>query len=356
MINPFYRIQKILGHWENIKERRQEVQKVCFKRVYGCLAGVAVGDALGMPAAGFTPTEIKDRFGVIETLLDAPPDHPFHSGLKKGHVTDDTELTMLVIQMILEDGEVTPQGMAERILKWAVERRLLETGLLGPSTSRAIRGLMKGKDPSETGRYGTTNGAAMKISPIGIINVDNIEKIVDDVEKVCLPTHGTSVAISAASAVAAAIAEALTPSSTIPSVVNTAKKYSKMGEERGRQVAYPSIEKRIELAINLIKGEKNPLKAAEALYAYIGADVSIANSVPTSIGLFVSSMGDPMKTIISAVNMGGDTDTIASIAGGIAGAYKGIDAFPPHLVKQVEEESNLELGLIARKLVDFTRK
>lgn len=331
-------------------------QNLFFKKVYGCLAGVAVGDALGMPAAGFTPTEIRDRFGFIETLLDAPPGHPFHSGLRKGHVTDDTELTMLVIEMILEDGEVTPQGMARRILKWATDRRLLETGLLGPSTSRAIRELMKGGDASETGRYGTTNGAAMKISPIGIINVDSTEKIVDDVERVCLPTHGTSVAISGASAVAAAVADALTPSSTISSIVEAAKKCSRIGEGRGHQVAYPSVEKRIELALQLIKDEETPARAARVLFDFIGADVSITNSVPTSFGLFVASDGDPMNTIISAVNMGGDTDTIASIAGGIAGAYKGIDAFPYQMVKQVEEESNLELEEIARRLVEFTRK
>jgi ADP-ribosylglycohydrolase len=326
------------------------------KKVYGCLAGVAVGDALGMPAAGFTPAEIREKFGYIDGLLDAPPGHPFHDGLRKGHVTDDTELTMLLVEMILEDGAVTPDGMARRILNWATEKRLLETGLLGPSTSRAIRALMEGGDPSETGRYGTTNGAAMKISPIGIINAYKVENIVDDVEKVCLPTHGTSVAISAASAVAAAVAEALRPASTVTSVVEAAKTYSKMGNERGRQVTHPSVTRRIELALDLIEGEASPWKAAEVLYDYIGADVSITNSVPTSFGLFVASEGDPMVTIESAVNMGGDTDTIGAIAGGIAGAFKGIDAFPEDMVRQVEEESSLDLALTARKLVEFARK
>lgn len=326
------------------------------EKVHGCLAGVAVGDAMGMPTAGFTPTEIKVKFGYIDKLLDAPPGHPFHDGLRKGHVTDDTELTMLVVEMILDDGEVTPRGMADRVLRWATERRLLETGLLGPSTSRAIRELMKGTDPRESGKYGTTNGAAMKISPIGIINAYSTEKIVDDVEKVCLPTHGTSVAISAASAVAAAVAEALTPAATVSSVVEVAKAYSKIGKERGRQVPYPSVEKRIELAVDLIKDEKSLPKAAEILYDYIGADVSITNSVPTSFGLFVASKGDPMETITAAVNMGSDTDTIGAIAGGIAGAFKGIDAFPPDMVRMVEVESDLDLEATAMKLVEFARK
>lgn len=330
-----------------------EAGEQLFTKVYGCLAGVAVGDAMGMPSAGYIPDMIKERFGVIQNLLDAPDDHPFHSGLRRGHVTDDTELTMLVVQMILEDGYATPQGMAKRILKWAKDGHLLETGLLGPSTSRAIRMLMKGKDPLESGRYGTTNGAAMKISPVGIINMGKLEQLIDDVEKVCLSTHGTSIAISAASAVAGAIAEALMPEPTISTVLKTAKMCADKGERRGRPVAYPSITKRIELAVNLIREVRSPSTAADILYDYIGADISCANSVPTAFGLFVASGGDPMTTIKSAINMGGDTDTIGAIAGGIAGAYRGIKAFPSNIVNKVEEESQLELGDVAKQLLEF---
>jgi ADP-ribosylglycohydrolase len=213
--------------------------------------------------------------------------------------------------------------------------------------------LMTGKDPLKTGRFGTTNGAAMKISPIGIINIGGLEQLIDDVEKVCLPTHGTSVAISAASAVAGAIAEALTPEPTVSSVLKTAKMCAGMGERRGRPVAYPSIEKRIELALDLIEGVGSPSKAAEILYDYMGADISCVNSVPTAFGLFVASEGDPMTTIKSAVNMGGDTDTIGAIAGGMAGAYRGIAAFPCDFVNQVEEESQLELSVVAKQLLGF---
>ncbi len=72
-------------------------------RVHGCLAGVAVGDAMGMPASAFQPHEIVERYGRIEKLLDAPPGHPYHDGLKAGHITDDTELTMLVVEMLLQN-------------------------------------------------------------------------------------------------------------------------------------------------------------------------------------------------------------------------------------------------------------
>jgi ADP-ribosylglycohydrolase len=324
-----------------------------YKKVQGCLAGVAIGDAMGMPASSYLPEEIKERYGVIDRLLDAPKGHPYHDGFPKGHVTDDTELTMIVVDMLLVDGEPTPEGMAKRILEWAEENRLLESGVIGPSTRRAILALMDGKDPRETGRYGTTNGAPMKISPIGVINVGNRGKLLDDVEKVCLPSHGTSVAISSAAAVAGAVAEALQAQSSVDVVIREAVLCGELGAQRGRPIACPSIPKKIQLAIQLIEKEKDPLKQARILYDYIGTDVSCVSSIPTVFGVFYSSQGDPMKSVITASNLGGDTDTIASMVGGISGAFKGIDAFPVDVVKTVEDENHLNFSDIACKLIEY---
>jgi ADP-ribosylglycohydrolase len=241
-------------------------------------------------------------------------------------------------------------------LKWAEENRLLESGVIGPSTRRAIIALMEGQDPRTTGKYGTTNGAPMKISPIGIINVRNREKLLDDVEKVCLPSHGTSVAISSASAVAGAISEALTSSPSVDSVIKEAILCAELGEKRGRPIACPSIPKKIQLAIKLIKDESDSLKQARILYDYIGTDVSCVSSVPTVFGVFYGSGGDPMKAVITASNLGGDTDTIASMVGGIVGAYTGIDGFPKDIVRTVEEENKFNFEDIASKLIEYMRR
>jgi ADP-ribosylglycohydrolase len=195
----------------------------------------------------------------------------------------------------------------------------------------------------------------MKIAPIGIINVGNpMEKLVDDVEEACMPTHWTGIAISAASAVAAAIAEGLRPSSTLSSMLKAARAAARLGEKRGNQLAYPSIDKRIDLALKLVR-DRDPTKAAQILYANIGADISCMDSIPTAFGLLAASKGDPLNTIISAVNMGGDTDTIGSIAGGVAGAFKGSKNFPAELVETVDEVNHLELDSISAKLLSFAK-
>jgi ADP-ribosylglycohydrolase len=167
-------------------------------RIHGCLAGVAVGDAFGMPMAGWTPAEVKRRNGHVTNLIAPAPDHPLHCKLPLGSITDDAQLTMAIVDMILVDGAVSRHGMAGRMVKWVRENNLLETRILGPSTKGAVQMLMAGHDPSETGRAGTTNGGAMKISPIGIINVARpMAKLVDDVEETCMPTHCTGVALAA---------------------------------------------------------------------------------------------------------------------------------------------------------------
>ena len=325
-------------------------------RIHGCLAGVAVGDAIGMPMAGWTPAEVMSRYGYVNDLIAPASDHPLHGKLPLGSITDDTQLTLAVVDMILVDHIVSRRGIAERIVKWVTENNLLETRILGPSTKTAVRDLIAGHDPSETGRLGTTNGGAMKISPIGIINVARpLAKLVDDVEETCMPTHCTGVAIAASAAIAAAISEALRADSTINSVVAASKRAAKMGEVRGAQLAYPSVEKRIAMAARLIRG-KTPEKAAATLYDQIGADISSSDAIPTAISLFAAGGGDPMKTIILTANMGGDTDTIGAIAGGIAGAYTGVDAFPKHILNTVERVNHLDLVDKSRLLMQFARR
>jgi len=236
-------------------------------------------------------------------------------------------------------------------MRWAEERRILETDIIGPSTRRALLELFDGGDPRETGRWGTTNGAAMKIAPIGLLHPGEPEEVVGDVVEVCLPTHGTSVAISAASAIAGAVAEALNPHSSPESIVEAAIRCAELGEEHGRRVQRPSVSERIGLALNLTEGLEPP-RAAGILYTRIGADMKCENSIPTAIALFHSARGEPMEAILSAVNMGGDTDTIASMIGAIAGAYRGIEAFPEEAVRLVEDVNEIRLWELAWALAE----
>ena len=78
--------------------------------------------------------------------------------------------------------------------------------LLGPSTKRAIDMILAGHTPEESGRYGTTNGAAMRIAPVGIAaDVSDPAPFIRAVIQACQVTHNTSLGISSAAAVAAVV-------------------------------------------------------------------------------------------------------------------------------------------------------
>ena len=84
-----------------MKDKKVKLNDELSKKIYGCLAGVAIGDALGMPSSSLRPDQIQRQYGRVTTFLNAPDDHPIHAGLKQGTITDDTELTMIMINMMI---------------------------------------------------------------------------------------------------------------------------------------------------------------------------------------------------------------------------------------------------------------
>jgi ADP-ribosylglycohydrolase len=97
--------------------------------------------------------------------------------------------------------------LAQRLIEWEAEMQAKGSqDLLGPSTKRAIEMILAGHSPEEAGRYGTTNGAAMRITPVGIAaDVGDPERFISAVVQACQVTHNTTLGISSAAAVAAVV-------------------------------------------------------------------------------------------------------------------------------------------------------
>ena len=138
----------------------------------GALYGLAIGDALGMPTQLLSRRQIVARWGrLLRGFEPAPPGHPIAAGLPAGAVTDDTEQAVLLGRLLVKGhGAVDPRELAEALVSW--ERDMAARGsldLLGPSTKRA-RGRRPGRRPARKKRAppATTNGAAMRIAPVGI--------------------------------------------------------------------------------------------------------------------------------------------------------------------------------------------
>jgi ADP-ribosylglycohydrolase len=140
-------------------------------RARGALYGLALGDALGMPTQMLSREQIRDRWGgLLPGFEPAPPGHPIAAGLPAGAVTDDTEQAILLGRLLVRGhGAVNPRELATALVCW--EHEMAERGsldLLGPSTKRAVAAVLAGTPPDEAGAAGDTNGAAMRIAPVGI--------------------------------------------------------------------------------------------------------------------------------------------------------------------------------------------
>ena len=200
----------------------------------------------------------------------------------------------------------------------------------------------------------------MKIAPAGLVHPGDPDAAIRDAATICLPSHCTQTAMAAAGAMAAGVAEAMSPAADVFSVVRAAlhgaRKGEDLGRKMGRTLPLPSVPKRIELAVSLALRAEDT-EAANRLFAdIIGAGLPAYESIPTALGIFVAAGGDPYKSVIAGANVGYDTDTIASMAGALAGALRGFDAVPMNLFREVEKVNGLDLENTARSLGQIARR
>ncbi len=219
--------------------------------------------------------------------------------------------------------------------------------LLGPSTRRAIDAVLAGTPPEQAGISGDTNGAAMRIAPVGVaVAADDLTALVDAVHEASLVTHNTSVALAGAAAVAAAVSTGVSGApapgpASVAAATGAAVAAARLGAERGHWVAGADVAARIEWAVGLV-GAGQAEEAAEVIYTLVGTSLATQESVPAAFAVLSAVPGDPWRACLLAASLGGDCDTIAAMAGAIGGACHGLAAFPPHAVEVIDAQG---LGL-----------
>ncbi len=318
-------------------------------RALGALTGLAIGDALGMPTQSLPREAIEARYGRIAGFQPGPPDQPIAPNLPAGTVTDDTEQALLLARLLIEgDGRIDPGRLAAQLLAWEQDmRRRGSLDLLGPSTRAAVAAVAAGEPIELAGRNGTTNGAAMRIAPVGIATPLTV--LVDRVVDASWVTHNTGVALAGAAAVAAAVSVGV-DGGGLDAAVSAAVVAAGEAGHRGHWVAAADVATRIGWAIELVSGLSEDI-AAERIYRLVGTSVATQESVPAAFGVLAAYPDDPWRACLLAASLGGDCDTIAAMAGAIAGACHGASAFPEHAVRTVREVNELPLDQLAKDLV-----
>lgn len=311
-------------------------------RILGCLTGLAVGDALGMPTEMLTPEQIHTEYDWVDRLLPAPPWHPHHS-LTPGRVTDDTGQALAILHAYSVDGSLDATNVGQELLRWADHEKDILDLVIGPSTRLALDELRAGGDVHKTGRRGKTNGAAYRAIIVGLINVHTPARILPQVIEACMPTHNTTTAISGGLAVALAVCEACRDGATLQTILAAAKQGAVEGRGHGVWTWSTPLEKRIEMAEHLVEECDRSEEALQAFNDKVGTDMLIPESVATAFGIVALAKGNPWLAVQYGANVGGDTDTIAALAGAICGAWKSANAFDPTMIADIERESRIDL-------------
>ncbi|MDW7775112.1 MAG: ADP-ribosylglycohydrolase family protein [Methanosarcinales archaeon] len=294
----------------------------------GCLLGSAIGDALGMQTEGMKPDEIKMKFNVVFDYGKGSPGSN-NEKLKPGQYTDDTEQTIILARSIIAAGKFDAEEFSKRLLEhYQIIMRLPELNRgWGATSLTACRHLADGKGWKESGEDSPTCGSAIRASPIGLLYPGKPDKTEETARTSSLPTHTNPESIAGAVAVAAAISLAVTntdPDVTIKTSSDLARKYS------------------IKMADKIQAVEKVRHIPDIKAFSILGTSIMATDVVPCAMYCFARNPLDFPKTLITAINAGGDTDSIACIAGAISGAYLGVDAIPKKWLARLENRDEIE--------------
>lgn len=323
-------------------------------RGLGALYGLALGDALGMPTQSLSRDRIRELYPKLAWFEAAPPDHPLAAGMAAGSITDDTEQAIILAEVLLEGaGHVDAAELVRRLLAWQEDMRARGSlDLLGPSSNRAFEALRKGELVETTGRFGTTNGAAMRITPVGIaVPRDDLAQLVDRVVEASSVSHNTGVALAGAAAVAAAVSAGI-DGADVAEAIAVGQAAAEIAVKRGHWVAAADVAARIQWATELVVG-REPADAADIIYTLVGTSLATQESVPAAFAALAVHPEDPWQTMLLAASLGGDCDTIAAIAGAVAGACHGLEAMPELAVSVVRDVNSLDLERLAKQLLEL---
>ena len=316
-------------------------------RVLGMFLGIAIGDALFMPVETFSKDEIASRFGRITDYITPPNDHRWFAGKEAGTWTDDTELTLAIADSLIECGRIDMNSITERhVLAYLADPTLG----YGGSTTAGIKNLIAGKLWSVSGisdnpKRGSGNGLPMKVAPIGAYLCSLVRQqselteaeFVRNITDLTLMTHYTKMAVQSALTHIQAIRFCL---------CTTSNRFDK--EFFVLQLLYAA-----RLATEGNKSEDNLLErivelsnsnldwSPEAISERYGqGSCYVYNSLPFSYAFFLRNPTS-IETLYDVGNAGGDTDTNASIVGGMLGALNGTAIFPNHLIEGLKQKERI---------------
>lgn len=307
-----------------------------FNKVYGCLLGGAVGDALGGPVELWTTEKIRETYGDLDRYVPYDRD-PSHHGQFRSELavyTDDTRLKHLLCQAIFNAGGKPRAGDVAHILARAYHHApdALHEGFVEEYYFKALWGRDKVIFSGEP-----TNGAIMANSPLGLICACRPDEAYQLAFDLAFFTDGH--AKTGAAMLVTAIAEAMRPDASVDGIIEAVRaahlRFARRREGDHWHTTpwrYDPNLKFLDEALIIARRERDVFAIREPLMNLLEWGHLFSESVHTlvvALAMFVAAEGDLRKSVIGAVMYGRDKDSYASVVGALAGALHGAAAVPP---------------------------
>ncbi|HTU21496.1 MAG TPA: ADP-ribosylglycohydrolase family protein [Gemmataceae bacterium] len=279
-------------------------------RFEGCFLGLAVGDALGGKFEGQSADAIRARFPTGENLIAYPQEEIWY--------TDDTQMAIGVAEALLERGEI-----AEEVLCRAFVANYVASRGYGRGARAVLEAMEEGRDYRQVaerhfpgGSFG--NGAAMRVAPIGLFFRNDRRRLWDQARLSALPTHLHPLGIEGAQLLALAVALC-----------------SSM-EQFDRSIFFAELVAACESEAYQAKLEAAGKVQTPDDLADLGNRIEALHSVPTAIASFALTPESFEAAVSNVIFLGGDTDTLAAMAGALSGSFVGARRLPGPLVSLLE--------------------
>ncbi len=295
----------------------------------GCLLGQAIGDGLGAPFEGL-PDDVIFRIAPDEGVVRNPTEDVLQ-------YTDDTQMAIGIAETLIENGRID-----EEMLCAIFAANYDPARCYGPGARRILEAAREGRDWRSLaisvfpgGSLG--NGAAMRAAPIGLVFCDDLDLVAQQAELSARPTHTHPIGIDGARLLSVAVALA---------VRGAAFDRKEFYRELSQYAKTEEFLWQISIA--------RQLRRFDSVGGF-GNSLEAHRSVMTSIAIFAASPDDYSQTVGRAIGQGNDTDTLAAMAGALAGARLGLQGIPPHLVAKLEDGSKGRryLEWLANRLYDM---
>ncbi|XP_077502110.1 ADP-ribosylhydrolase ARH3-like isoform X3 [Amblyomma americanum] len=344
---------------------RMSADTTLVEKFEGCLVGALLGDCLGAPfETDFTGDAFPNQQTFFQNLLkhtvvpgpsagrNFRPSN-VHPGHGEYHYTDDTAMSMCLANSLLAKRKFDALDVAKRFTTEYFENEAIVFEY-GNAVRDVFRKLKNNnyEDPYKPaqeqfgGRGSYGNGAAMRVAPVALFYMDDVEKMVEVARNQAKITHSNQTGYSAAIMQCTAVHLALKSDPKIPldPVAFIDHLIALMDKlEEAVDGFKPLVFKLMHIKKLVSNPDLDPTPAEVA--KTLGNNITAQGSVPTAIYSFLRSQR-PLKDfehespfvrcLYFAVACGGDTDTIATMACSISGAFHGIGAIPSVLQRQCQ--------------------